>query len=208
MCSLSPVKLEFSPNVVAAFFGALILNVLYHYESIVQNEWFGYPQEWMPTVSATTGDHYPGRSWYQYAMATAGLPKGILLYLLFFSGNHISLGIELLHTLLAGSWTFVTSSDNLRKHEIGMILFVVSTVGRLAATRRRRLLGLMLTELLGMGLLYYVHKVMMVPGAYSVYAVVEWLFSATAIYSEYIRLVSLSFGKSEMHIRMQLDGSK
>lgn len=56
-----------------------------HYKKIVQNEHFvrtiqqlpsrnansaqGYPQEWFPSVSATIGDRYPERSFFQVFIA-------------------------------------------------------------------------------------------------------------------------------------------
>ena len=45
----------------AAFLGALIVGMSLHYTKIVQNEHFGYPVEWFPSVSATIGDRYPER---------------------------------------------------------------------------------------------------------------------------------------------------
>ena len=45
-----------------------------HYQKIVQNEHYGYPQEWFPSVSATIGDRYPERSVFQVFIAlTAGM---------------------------------------------------------------------------------------------------------------------------------------
>lgn len=52
-----------------AFLGALITGIYLHYEKIVQNEHYGYPQEWFPSVSATIGDRYPERSVFQLFIA-------------------------------------------------------------------------------------------------------------------------------------------
>jgi len=47
----------------------LLVGISLHYHKIVQNEWFGYPQEWFPSVSATIGDRYPERSFFQLFIA-------------------------------------------------------------------------------------------------------------------------------------------
>lgn len=54
---------------VAAFLSALIVGMSLHYKKIVQNEWFGYPEEWFPSVSATIGDRYPERSFFMLFIA-------------------------------------------------------------------------------------------------------------------------------------------
>ena len=57
----------------AAFLGALLVGCSLHYRKIVKNAWFGYPDEWFPSVSATIGDEYPERSIFQLLIAiTAG----------------------------------------------------------------------------------------------------------------------------------------
>ena len=38
-----------------AFLGSLITGMALHYKKIVKNEYYGYPQEWFPSVSATIG---------------------------------------------------------------------------------------------------------------------------------------------------------
>jgi hypothetical protein len=40
-----------------------------HYHKIVQNQWYGYPDEWFPSVSSTIGDRYPERSFFQLCIA-------------------------------------------------------------------------------------------------------------------------------------------
>lgn len=63
----------------AAFLSALFVGIALHYHKIVQNEWFGYPQEWFPSVSATIGDRYPERSFFQLFIAvtsgSSALPR-------------------------------------------------------------------------------------------------------------------------------------
>ena len=58
----------------AAFFSALIVGVSLHYHKIVENEYYGYPEEWFPSVSATIGDRYPERSFFMVFIAiTSGM---------------------------------------------------------------------------------------------------------------------------------------
>jgi hypothetical protein len=52
-----------------AFLGALIVGSSLHYHKIVQNEWYGFPDEWFPSVSATIGDRYPERSIFMIFIA-------------------------------------------------------------------------------------------------------------------------------------------
>ncbi len=54
---------------IAAFLSALIVGVSLHYHKIVQNEHYGYPDEWFPSVSATIGDRYPERSFFMLFIA-------------------------------------------------------------------------------------------------------------------------------------------
>jgi hypothetical protein len=54
---------------LAAFVSAFVVGVSLHYHKIVQNEWFGYPEEWFPSVSATIGDRYPERSFFMVFIA-------------------------------------------------------------------------------------------------------------------------------------------
>jgi len=53
----------------AAFMSALIVGCALHYKKIVENEHYGYPQEWFPSVSATIGDRYPERSFFMFFIA-------------------------------------------------------------------------------------------------------------------------------------------
>lgn len=53
----------------AAFLSAFVVGVALHYRKIVQNEFYGYPDEWFPSVSATIGDRYPERSLFMIFIA-------------------------------------------------------------------------------------------------------------------------------------------
>ena len=65
----------------AAFFSALIVGVSLHYHKIVENEYYGYPEEWFPSVSATIGDRYPERSFFMVFIAiTSGMSVKRTLY--------------------------------------------------------------------------------------------------------------------------------
>lgn len=60
----------------AAFISALIVGVSLHYHKIVQNEHYGYPDEWFPSVSATIGDRFPERSFFMLFIAvTSGMRR-------------------------------------------------------------------------------------------------------------------------------------
>lgn len=57
---------------------ALIVGCALHYKKIVENEHYGYPQEWFPSVSATIGDRYPERSFFMFFIAlTSGESRGL-----------------------------------------------------------------------------------------------------------------------------------
>ena len=52
-----------------------------HFHKIVQNEHYGYPDEWFPSVSATIGDRYPERSFFQIFIAITSGPRFALVFL-------------------------------------------------------------------------------------------------------------------------------
>ncbi|RAL64732.1 hypothetical protein DID88_001763 [Monilinia fructigena] len=62
-----------------AFLSALIVGVSLHYHKIVQNEYYGYPDEWFPSVSATIGDRYPERSFFMVFIAITSGPRFALV---------------------------------------------------------------------------------------------------------------------------------
>lgn len=67
-----------------AFFGSLVIGWQLHYHKIVKNEYFAYPQEWFPSISATIGDWYPERNFFQYFMAAASGPRFFLVFATYF----------------------------------------------------------------------------------------------------------------------------
>lgn len=64
----------------SAFIAAFVIGYALHFEKIVRNEYFGYPDEWFPSVSATIGDRYPERSVFQILIALTSGPRFLLLF--------------------------------------------------------------------------------------------------------------------------------
>jgi Frag1/DRAM/Sfk1 family len=52
-----------------------------HYNKIVQNEYYGYPDECFPSVSSAIGDRYPERSIPQLFIAITSGPRFALVLL-------------------------------------------------------------------------------------------------------------------------------
>lgn len=111
------------------------MGISLHYKKIVQNEHWGYPQEWFPSVSATIGDRYPERSVFQLFIAVTSGPRFALVclwYILTARPNSslpkFILGVGLLRTFLCGGWTYVTSTDDHDWHDIFMIGYLVATL--------------------------------------------------------------------------------
>lgn len=118
-----------------AFFGALAVGCKLHYHKIVQNEFYGYPDEWFPSVSATIGDRYPERAVFQLFIAITSGPRFALVFLWYILTARpnsvlpkIIAGTGLLRTLTCGGWTYVTSTDDHDWHDIFMISYVVATL--------------------------------------------------------------------------------
>ncbi len=119
----------------SAFIGALVVGVSLHYYKIVQNEHYGYPEEWFPSVSATIGDRYPERSVFMVFIAITSGPRFALValwYLLTRRPNSnlpaIIAATGVFRTLTCGGWTYVTSTDDHDWHDIFMISYLVATL--------------------------------------------------------------------------------
>lgn len=119
----------------AAFLSALVVGMSLHFRKIVQNEHYGYPDEWFPSVSATIGDRYPERSFFQVFIAITSGPRFALVFLwyLLTARPHSRLpkfvaGTGLLRTFMCGGWTYVTSTDDHDWHDIFMISYLVATL--------------------------------------------------------------------------------
>ncbi|SMR63811.1 unnamed protein product [Zymoseptoria tritici ST99CH_3D1] len=177
----------------AAFVGALIVGMWLHYHKIVENEHFGYPVEWFPSVSATIGDRYPERSVFQLFIAICSGPRFALVFMWYCLANkpNSSLpkfvaGMGVFRTLTCGGWTYVTSTDDHDWHDIFMISYLVATLpwtlGCLALSPpnpraiklRKYLAGAFFGTLVPLVYFFIQHKVHRVPGAYTIYAFFEW----------------------------------
>jgi len=177
----------------AAFLSALYVGVSLHYNKIVQNEYYGYPQEWFPSVSATIGDRYPERSFFMVFIAMTSGPRFALvgLWYLLTARHNTALpkfvaSVGVFRTLACGGWTYVTSTDDHQWHDIFMISYLVATlpwtIGCLALspnnTRavkyRKYIAGAFFGTLVPLVYYFIQHKVHKVPGAYTTYAFFEW----------------------------------
>lgn len=119
----------------AAFIGAFIVGCWLHYHKIVENEHYGYPVEWFPSVSATIGDRYPERSVFQLFIAICSGPRFALVFLFYCLVNRPGTSAAkwvaatgVLRTLTCGGWSYVTSTDAHDWHDIFMISYIVFTL--------------------------------------------------------------------------------
>jgi hypothetical protein len=106
-----------------------------HYHKIVQNEHYGYPIEWFPSVSSTIGDRYPERSVFQIFIAICSGPRFMLVFLWYCISNKrqgslskFVAGVGVFRTLTCGGWTYITSTDDHDWHDIFMISYLVATL--------------------------------------------------------------------------------
>ncbi|KAH7155148.1 Frag1/DRAM/Sfk1 family-domain-containing protein [Dactylonectria estremocensis] len=177
----------------AAFLSALVIGVSLHYHKIVQNQFYGYPQEWFPSVSATIGDRYPERSFFMFFIAITSGPRFALVGLWYLltrnSGPRLPAFVAVMgvfRTLTCGGWTFITSTDDHDWHDILMISYLVATLpwttGCIAVSPpnpraikyRKYLATAFFSTLVPMIYFFIQHKVHRVAGAYTTYAFFEW----------------------------------
>lgn len=170
----------------SAFIGALVVGLWLHYHKIVQNEYYGYPDEWFPSVSAAIGDRYPERSVFQLFIALTSGPRFALVFLwyLLTARPNSTLpkfiaGVGVFRTLTCGGWTYVTSSDDHDWHDIFMISYLVATLpwtlgcvalspdNKRALKYRKMLAGLFFGTLVPLVYYFIQHKVHKVPGGRS-----------------------------------------
>ncbi|KAL4772107.1 Frag1/DRAM/Sfk1 family-domain-containing protein [Aspergillus nidulans var. acristatus] len=176
-----------------AFLSALFVGMSLHFNKIVQNEHYGYPDEWFPSVSATIGDRYPERSFFQVFIAITSGPRFALVFLWYLVTARPNstlpkfvAGVGIFRTFTCGGWTYVTSTDDHDWHDIFMISYLVATlpwtIGCLAlspnnrrAVKYRKVLASLFFGTLVPLIYYFIqHKVHKVPGAYTRYAFFEW----------------------------------
>ncbi|KAL2016410.1 hypothetical protein VTK56DRAFT_3795 [Thermocarpiscus australiensis] len=186
---------SWSHTVVAylAFLSALVVGSALHYHKIVQNEWYGYPEEWFPSVSATIGDRYPERSIFMIFIAITSGPRFALVGLWYLltakPGRALPKAIAIsgiIRTLTCGGWTYITSTDDHDWHDILMISYIVFTIpwttgcialsppNAKAIKYRKYLAGAFFGTLVPLVYFFIQHKVHRVPGAYTIYAFFEW----------------------------------
>ncbi|KJK62785.1 Frag1/DRAM/Sfk1 family protein [Aspergillus parasiticus SU-1] len=177
----------------AAFLSALVVGMSLHFRKIVQNEHYGYPDEWFPSVSATIGDRYPERSFFQVFIAITSGPRFALVFLWYILTSRPNstlpkfiAGVGLFRTFTCGGWTYVTSTDDHDWHDIFMISYLVATLpwtlgclalspnNRRAVKYRKILAGCFFGTLVPLIYYFIQHKVHKVAGAYTKYAFFEW----------------------------------
>lgn len=185
-------------TILAAFILAFLIGCYAHYHKIVKNDVAGYPDEWFPSVSSTTGDWYPERNICQIFIALASGPRLMLCYLWYLltvrnvpvngskSFAKFLFANDFIRTVSCGGWVYVTSSDDHDVHDIAMIVYLVCTIPHVAGTimtapqnpkaqQYRKLLGFtFFGALVPMAYLFIQHKVHRIPGAYTYYAFFEW----------------------------------
>ncbi|GEQ69375.1 hypothetical protein JCM33374_g3046 [Metschnikowia sp. JCM 33374] len=178
----------------SAFLTALAVGCWLHYYKIVENSSYGYPDEWFPSVSATIGDRYPERSFFQVLIACTSGPRFILIFINFLLSlessrpftSYVLLFSGILRTFTCGGWVYVTSTDDHDWHDISMISYIALTipwtiaVTVLSPKKSTVRTGRALTAMAFFGTLvplvywFIQHKVHVRPGAYSIYAYFEW----------------------------------
>ncbi|KAF6759901.1 Frag1/DRAM/Sfk1 family-domain-containing protein [Ephemerocybe angulata] len=169
-----------------AFGSAFAIGCRLHYVKIVKNGVAGYPQEWLPSVSATIGDWYPERNIFQLLIALTAAPRfAVLLLTHQVHRSTALLAFGVLRTLLCGGWVYVTSSDDGMVHDVCMIAYIVMNIPWMAGSvlmsrgkgvrRARTALASVFFATIGPLVYFYLqHKVHRIPGAYSSYAIFEW----------------------------------
>lgn len=192
----------------SAFLGALVVGCWLHYEKIVQNSSWGYPDEWFPLVSATIGDRYPERSVFQIFIALTSGPRFLLItfnFLRLYRENswlpYIGFVSGIIRTFTCGGWVYITSTDDHDWHDIFMISYIVLTIPwtviitKLSPPKSRVKMGRALTAITFFATLiplvywFIQHKVHDRPGAYSIYAYFEWaLILLDVAFDSYSRL--------------------
>ncbi|KAH7028872.1 Frag1/DRAM/Sfk1 family-domain-containing protein [Microdochium trichocladiopsis] len=199
----SAVSLSFSGSWVswthtilayAAFLSALFVGLSLHYHKIVQNEFWGYPQEWFPSVSATIGDKYPERAVFQLIIALTSGPRFALVALWYVIGKKPNNGalpkfqvaVGILRTLACGGFTYVTSTDDHDFHDVVMIIYLVGTIpwtaccialsppNPTAIKLRKYIASAFFGTIVPLVYFFIQHKVHHVAGAYTTYAFFEW----------------------------------
>ncbi|KAJ2926820.1 hypothetical protein H1R20_g10260, partial [Candolleomyces eurysporus] len=169
-----------------AFGSAFAIGCNLHYKKIVKNGVAGYPQEWLPSVSATIGDWYPERNVFQIFIALTAAPRFVILFLTYHLYGSTSLFVfGVLRTISCGGWVYITSSDSGLMHDVLMIGYIALNIPWMAGStlmskgrgvrRGRTAVATMFFATIAPLVYFYIqHKVHRIPGAYSSYAIFEW----------------------------------
>ncbi|KAI5282219.1 hypothetical protein KEM54_002901 [Ascosphaera aggregata] len=177
-----------------AFLAALVGGMCLHFQKVVQNQYYGYPDEWFPSVSATIGDRYPERSFFQIFIAITSGPRFALVLLWYLlmarpscaKGAKFIAAVGLFRTFTCGGWTYITSTDDHDWHDIFMISYLVATIpwtfgcimlgpkNSQSQKYRKIFAGLFFGTIIPLVYFFIQHKVHRVAGAYTTYAFFEW----------------------------------
>ncbi|KAI3339456.1 Frag1/DRAM/Sfk1 family protein [Ustulina deusta] len=176
-----------------AFLSALVVGMSLHFHKIVRNQYYGYPDEWFPSVSATIGDRYPERSFFMVFIAITSGPRFALVALWYLltarpgkSLPKLVAAMGIFRTLTCGGWTYVTSTDDHDWHDIFMISYLLATIpwtaGCLALSPpnakaikyRKYIATAFFTTIIPMVYFFIQHKIHRVAGAYTTYSFFEW----------------------------------
>jgi hypothetical protein len=178
-----------------AFVGTLFIAVCLGHVSPKNGDLFGYGSEWLLPVSKLTGYSYRERSFFQIMIAIASGPRFVLVFLWYLvlrasqdSMANIMLIVGLARTFACGGFVYVTTSDDHSWHDMARITYITLTVGWVfglvkygplkdgsSSMLRRRIAIAMMIVFALMGHYFSQHRVYQVPGAYSKYALLEWI---------------------------------
>ncbi|KAK9458086.1 Frag1/DRAM/Sfk1 family-domain-containing protein [Dipodascopsis uninucleata] len=205
-----------------AFMAALVVGMKLHFQKIVRNEYYGYPDEWFPSVSATIGDRYPERSVFQIFIAVTSGPRFALCFLFYIIASKpgalfpkVHAVIGLLRTFTCGGWVYITSTDDHDWHDIFMISYLVLTIPwtiggiflskpNTTSLKYRKVFATSFFSMIVPLVYYFIqHKVHHVAGAYTIYAFFEWSLIFFDI--AYDAATAYDFGSLEFRI-VDMDG--
>ncbi|KAF9790260.1 Frag1/DRAM/Sfk1 family-domain-containing protein [Thelephora terrestris] len=178
-----------------AFLIALAVGTGLHYKKLVKNGVAGYPQEWFPSVSATIGDWFPERSFFQIFIALTSGPRFALVFLQYYlqsqtrksSWPFTLLIVGVIRSLSCGGWVFITSNDHHDAHDVLMISYIVCNVPwmfgsisytpsmRMITKRQRKYVATAFFACIVPFVYFFIqHKVHKKPGAYTKSSLFEW----------------------------------
>lgn len=138
-------------------------------------------------MSATTGDRYPARAFFQILIALTAGPRFILVGLWYFCTVFMRssspgfakclLIVGLVRTVSCGGWVYITSTDDHMTHDIAMVIYVLCTLpwqlgviyttssANIQAVKRRRWLTCAFFGTLPPMIYFFLeHKVHQIPG--------------------------------------------